>query len=83
MIWFYKRDRVSLSLETRYDNETNEYVAIVVHPDGRRETERFATRDGFGTWLKAFEERLTNERWAADGPVHILPDGWPDKPPMM
>ena len=83
MIWFYKRDRVSLSLETRYDNETSEYVAIVVHPDGRRETERFVTRDSFGVWLKAFEERLTNDRWSIDGPVHILPDGWPDKPPLM
>jgi hypothetical protein len=29
MAWFYTRDRASLSLETRYDNETFEYVAIV------------------------------------------------------
>ena len=47
MVWFYKRDRVSLSLETRYDNDTLEYVAIVVHPDGRRETERFDRRESF------------------------------------
>jgi len=38
MVWFYKRDRASLSLETRYDNDTLEYVAIVFHPDGRRDT---------------------------------------------
>jgi hypothetical protein len=83
MVWFYKRDRVSLSLETIYDNETLEYVAVVVHPDGRRETERFHERAVFGVWLKAFEERLANERWTADGPAHVMLDGWPDKPPLM
>jgi hypothetical protein len=28
MVWFYKRDR-AVSIETRYDNDTNEYVAVV------------------------------------------------------
>ena len=83
MVWFYKRDRVSLSLETRYDNDTLEYVAIVVHPDGRRETERFDRRESFRTWIEGFEKRLADERWASDGGAHILPDGWPDRPPMM
>ncbi len=83
MIWFYKRDRVSMSLETRFDNETSEYVAVVFHPDGRRQTERFGQREVFSAWLKAFEERLSNERWTPDGPVHVLADGWPDKPPLM
>lgn len=83
MVWFYRRDRVSLSLETRYDNETSEYVAVVVHPDGRREIERFDWREVFGAWLQAFEARLQNERWAADGPAHIVADGWPDKLPLM
>ena len=41
MVWFYKRDQSSLSVETRYDNETAEYVAIVVRPDGLKQTERF------------------------------------------
>jgi hypothetical protein len=83
MVWFYKRDRVSLSLETRYDNETSEYVAVVSHPDGRRETQRFDRRELFRVWLQGFEEQLANDRWAPDGPAHILPDGWPDKPPLM
>ena len=41
MLWFYRRDQASLSLETRYDNDASQYVAIVVHPDGRRDIERF------------------------------------------
>jgi len=83
MVWFYKRDRASLSLETRYDNDTLEYVAIVFHPDGRRDTERFAQREAFAAWLQRFEQQLETERWAADGPAHVLADGWPDKPPLM
>jgi hypothetical protein len=83
MVWFYKRDQVSLSVETRYDNETAEYVAIVVRPDGRLQTERFLTREAFREWLMALEQQLQHEQWVPDGPVHVLPDGWPHKPPLM
>jgi hypothetical protein len=83
MVWFYRRDHVSLSLETRYDNETAEYVVIVSHPDGHQQTERFDRRETLREWLLALEQKLAHERWTADGPPHVLPDGWPDKPPMM
>ncbi len=58
MVWFYKRDQTSLSVETRYDNDAAEYVAIVVRPDGRKQAERFLTREAFGEWLMALEEQL-------------------------
>ena len=45
-MWFYKRNRASLHVETRYDNETSEYVAVIARPDGRELTQRFHTRDG-------------------------------------
>jgi len=83
MVWFYKRDRASLSLETRYDNETSEYVAVVVRPDGREQTQRFLTREAFREALMALEQQLQHEQWTPDGPPHVLPDGWPHKPPLM
>jgi hypothetical protein len=83
MVWFYKRDRASLSIETRYDNETAEYVTVVVRPDGRRQTERFLKRESFRERLLALEQELGYERWVPDGPPHVLPDGWPNKPPLM
>ena len=83
MVFFYKRDCVSLKVETRYDNETAEYVAVVIEPDGRRLTVRFDRQESFRAWLETHEERLANERWAADGPPRILPDGWPHRPPLM
>jgi hypothetical protein len=33
MLWWFGRNEESLQLETRYDNETAEFVAIVRHPD--------------------------------------------------
>lgn len=47
MIWFYERDKVALRLETRYDNTTAEYVAVLHHPDGRQELQRFIKREAF------------------------------------
>ena len=31
--------------------------------------------DPSAAWLQAFETRLEAERWAADGPAHILVNG--------
>jgi hypothetical protein len=52
MVWFYKRDRAALSIETRYDNDTNEYVAVVVRPDGRNRPSDFVRERHFenGSW---------------------------------
>ena len=82
MVWFYKRDHVSLSIETRYDNATSDYVAVVVRPDGRQRpsalhgTSISGVAHGNGATAPA-------PAMGAGGPVHILPDGWPHKPPMM
>jgi hypothetical protein len=81
MLWFYERDHVSLRLETRYDNDAAEYVAILHHPGGRQETQRFDNQNAFRKWLVSVEQHLEADRWTPKGPPHILPDGWPDKTP--
>ena len=81
MIWFYTRDQESLRLETRYDNDTLEYVGVVSHPDGRQETERFGTLEAFQEWLVLFEGELHAHRWTSRSPPQILPEGWPKKRP--
>ncbi len=77
MIWFYERDSQALQLETAYDNETAEYVAVVQYPDGRKETERFPDADSFRDWLMAFEDKLSDDRFIRRGPPVVLPYGWP------
>ncbi|HET9833606.1 MAG TPA: hypothetical protein VFP91_17920 [Vicinamibacterales bacterium] len=81
MLWFYTRDRESLQLETRYDNDTLEYVGILTYPDGRKVLKRFADVERFREWLMTIEQNLAAENWNPDGAPHILPDGWPDKTP--
>ena len=81
MLWFYERDNLALRLETRYDNTTGEYLAVLHHPDGREEVQRFSRLEGFRQWLLTLEQMLVADRWTQKGPPEILPDGWPDKPP--
>jgi len=80
MLWFYERDKESLTVETRYDNDTSEFVVIVLFPDGHTQAERFTDGDAYGAWLERFERDLEEQRWMrhGDGPV-VLPYGWPTK----
>ena len=80
MLWFYRRERDTLRVETRFDNQTAEYVLVIHWPDGPCE-ERFSTHTEFRESLEALETRLGTERWATDTPPKILRDGWPDKRP--
>ena len=81
MLWFYTRQRDSLTLETRYDNETLEYVGVLTYPEGHQETKRFATNELFRLWLVSVDKSLVAERWMTDGDPYVLPDGWPDTTP--
>jgi hypothetical protein len=81
MLWFFSRDNDSLRLETRYDNDTLEYVGLLTHPDGRHESKRFTTVDAFRDWLVTLEDELAAEHWTPTGAPHVLPDGWPTRKP--
>ncbi len=77
MVWFYTRGQQSLTLETRYDNETSEYVALVVNANAQPETKRFQTVHQFRAWLIRFEQELAADQWRQDGPPHFLAEGRP------
>ena len=80
MLWFFEPNEESLELETRYDNDASELMAIIRYPDGHEHTERFTAADEFRSWLVAFERNLETQHWTrhGDGPL-FLPDGWPNK----
>jgi hypothetical protein len=80
MLWFYTRNQQSLTLETRYDNATHEYVAVLTGLAGEPVTKRFTSSEAFQEWIVTLESELAAGKWTADGPPHILPDGWRDKP---
>ena len=56
MLWFFDRDNESLRLETRYDNETLEFVAVVRYADGRDLERRFRQRGEFGNGARRSKE---------------------------
>jgi hypothetical protein len=80
MVWFYTRNKQSLTLETRYDNETHEYVGILTGLGGPAITKRFPTPEAFREWLEVLQRDLAADQWTPDGLPHILPDGWRDRP---
>ncbi len=81
MLWFYGRDNERLEVETRFDNETLEYVLIIRWPDQRSVTERFPDAGTFQTRLSALEQDFGADRWQKAGAPILLADGWPDKRP--
>jgi hypothetical protein len=82
MLWFYSQDSLTIRIETRYDNRTAEYVRIVHRSAVHRQEERFATETLFRKRLHDLETQVNAEGWKKDGPPMILPDGWPDTPPV-
>jgi hypothetical protein len=82
MLWFYAREEETLTLELRYDNDTQEYVATTIGASTPiPQTSRFRTVDQFRAWLEAFDRKMIGASWKVKGSPHILADGWPDKRP--
>jgi hypothetical protein len=76
MIWFFGRDDQELRVETRYANDTGEYLLVICWPDGDQ-CERFTDAAEFRSRLIEVETRLEAERWArARAPV-VVRDGLP------
>ena len=80
MLWFFERNKESLRLETRYDNDSKEFVVTVFWSDGRQQTERFTDVELCRTWLTGLEQSLASEHWVMSGSPVVLPHGWPDRP---
>jgi len=75
MLWIYSRGDQSLRLETRFDNETQEFV-LISFEQGGSQTERFKNADSFRRRLEGLEKQLEFENWQRDGPPVLLRDGW-------
>jgi hypothetical protein len=83
MLWFFDRGAEVLEIETRYDNDTSEYVLEVRAPIDAPTTERFTDAITFQSRLLEIEQGLSGQRWRRSGPPVMLPDGWPDRTPSQ
>lgn len=82
MLWFYSQDSTTLTIETRYDNRTAEYVLVVHWSADHRQEERFATKVLFRERLLELQAQVNRGGWRKDGPPIILLDGWPEVRPI-
>ena len=83
MLWFFDRGAEVLEIETRYDNDTSEYVLEVRAPIDAPTTERFTDAVTLQSRLLEIEQGLSGQRWRRSGPPVMLPDGWPDRTPSQ
>ena len=73
MLWFFERNDEVAQLETRFDNETAEYVAVIRWPDGHEDVGRSADAASYRTLLLTLEQQLEAAHWHRDGPPVISP----------
>jgi hypothetical protein len=79
MLWFYVRDQQSLTVETPYDNDTREYVAIIMGATGVPQSTHFKSTEAFRACLLALEHDLTAQSGRRTvGRISCL-TGWPDR----
>lgn len=67
MLWFFERNHEVAQLETRFDNETAEYVAVIRWPDGHEDTGRSPDVESYRTLLAALEHQLQPRSGVATG----------------
>ena len=77
MLWFYRRDEDLITVETRFDEATSEYVLIMQTADHDQTIERFKDLRAFQDRLVRAEEQLAQDRWKQAGAPVFLLDGWP------
>jgi len=79
MVWFWTRSHEELQLETRYDNDTSEFVVTVISPDGPPKAERFNVLNAFRARLVLLERQLELKDWKNSGPPLFFPEGFPNR----
>ena len=63
MLRLFTRAADIISLETQFDCQANEYLAVLHLPEGVEIRERFACAKSLDARLVAIEQRLTAQLW--------------------
>jgi hypothetical protein len=77
MVWLFERDGdETLTIESRYDPQTDNYQITLTRTDGVVQTEVFKTANALKARLLALEGSLAREKWAAKSEPTLLSDAW-------
>ena len=63
VVWFFERASRTIKVETRYDNDSGECLAITIDAGGRETFVRFSDADQFCSWLLTLETALVDKGW--------------------
>jgi hypothetical protein len=76
MIWLFSRGDEAVRIETRYDNQSQEYILDIAWMDRPATAERFQDLAQFKARVLVVEDQLSTEHWTQVGGPEILPHGW-------
>jgi hypothetical protein len=76
MIWIYERGDATMTIETRFNRESQLFELVWHDADGSRRLETFETEADFRGRLAAISTALQEQQWRQSGPPTIDPDGW-------
>jgi hypothetical protein len=76
MIWLYQRGDATMTLETRFNRESQKYELIWHEADESTRVETFDDESSFRRRLTSVSKALIEQRWRQSGPPTIDPDGW-------
>ena len=63
VVWFFERASRTIKVETRYDDDSGECLAITIDAEGRETIVRFSDADQFCSWLLLLETALVDKGW--------------------
>lgn len=76
MVWLYERGDATMTIETRFNRDSQNYELIWHDPDGTRRIETFRDESSFRTRILAVSKALAEQRWQQSGAPTVDPDGW-------
>jgi hypothetical protein len=76
MIWMYERGDATMTIETRFNRDSQTYELIWHEADGSERRESFGTEPEFRERLNAIAIALAEQNWRQAGPPAFDPDGW-------
>ena len=76
MIWMYERGDATMTIETRFNRDSETYELIWHEADGQERRESFGTESDFRTRLKSISAALAQQNWRQSGPPGFDLDGW-------
>ena len=76
MIWMYERGDATMTIETRFNRDSQVFELIWHDADGSERLETFNNESDFRARLTSIASALADQKWRQSGPPSFDPNGW-------